>query len=61
MEQESGPRALNLNQLHFDLLMLNPIYKLLLSNVDYDLFFKIEGEKALKIFPYPTSILHALF
>ena len=40
MEQESGLRALNLNQLHFDLLILNPIYKLLLSNVDYDLFLK---------------------
>ena len=44
MEQESGLRVLNLNQLHFDLLMLNPL--LLLSNVDYDLFFKnMRGKK----------------
>ena len=58
MEQESGLRALNLNQLHFDLLILNPIYKLLLSNIDYDLFLKnMRGEKTENIFlpnKYPT-------
>ena len=62
MEQESGLRALNMNQLHFDLLILNPIYKLLQSNIDYDLFFKNTRQKnPLKIFPYLTSVLHALF
>ena len=56
MEQESGFRVLNLNQLHFDLLILKPIYKLLLSNTDYDLFFKnMRGKKNIETISLPNK------
>ena len=56
MEQETVLRAINLNQLHFDQLILNPIYKLLLSNIDYDLFFKnMRGKKNTENISLPNK------